>query len=94
MVEVNTEMFMSRQTECMTNLWSKTYNKPFQIMGNFKSLEQNKIYGFVTMVCQNNKQNSGQYPSSCLLFKTQRFGDWILSLSSSGNYSVGPNQQS
>jgi hypothetical protein len=34
--------------------------------------------------------NSWHYPSSCLLFKTQRFGDWILSLSSGSSYSVGP----
>jgi hypothetical protein len=32
------------------------------------------------------------YPSSCLLFKTQRFGEWILSPSSGGTYSVGPNR--
>jgi hypothetical protein len=25
---------------------------------------------------------SGHYPSSCFLFKTKRFGDWILSPSS------------
>jgi hypothetical protein len=28
------------------------------------------------------------------LFKTQRFGDWILSPSSGGTYSVAPNRQS
>jgi hypothetical protein len=27
-------------------------------------------------------------------FKTQRFGDWILSPSSGETYSVGPNRQS
>jgi hypothetical protein len=27
-----------------------------------------------------------------VLFKTQRFGDWILSPSSGGTYSVGPNR--
>jgi hypothetical protein len=32
---------------------------------------------------------SGHYPSSCLYFKTQRFGDWILSPSSGKTYSVG-----
>jgi hypothetical protein len=35
--------------------------------------------------------DSGHYPSSCLLFKTLRFGDWILSPSSVETYSVGPN---
>jgi hypothetical protein len=28
----------------------------------------------------------------CLLFKTQRFGDWVLSSSSGGTYSFGPNK--
>jgi hypothetical protein len=41
-----------------------------------------------------NYHNSGQYPSSCLLFKTQHFEGWILSPSSGGMYSVGPNRQS
>jgi hypothetical protein len=31
---------------------------------------------------------------SCLFFKTQRFGDWILSPSSGKTYSVGLNRQS
>jgi hypothetical protein len=31
---------------------------------------------------------------SCLLPKTQRFGDWILSPSSGKTYSFAPNQQS
>jgi hypothetical protein len=35
--------------------------------------------------------DSGYYPSCCLLFRTQCFGDWILSPSSGGTYSVGPN---
>jgi hypothetical protein len=43
---------------------------------------------------------SGHYPSSCpclttpswLFFKTQRFGDWILSLSSGKMYSVRPSR--
>jgi hypothetical protein len=30
--------------------------------------------------------------SSCLSFKTERFGDWILSPSSRKAYSVGPNR--
>jgi hypothetical protein len=42
---------------------------------------------------------SGHYPSSCLYlktscclhYKTQRFRDWILPLSSGKTYSVGPN---
>jgi hypothetical protein len=36
--------------------------------------------------------NSGPYPSSCRQLKTRRFGDWILSPSSDGTYSVGPNR--
>jgi hypothetical protein len=28
-----------------------------------------------------------------LCFKTKRFGDWILTSSSGGTYSVGPNRQ-
>jgi hypothetical protein len=36
--------------------------------------------------------NSGHHPSSCHLFKIRRFGDWILSPSSSRTYSVGPNR--
>jgi hypothetical protein len=31
------------------------------------------------------------YPSSCLFFKIQRFGDWTLSPSSGKTYSVGPH---
>jgi hypothetical protein len=34
---------------------------------------------------------SGHYPSSCFCLKTLLFGDWILSPSSGGIYSVGPN---
>jgi hypothetical protein len=33
------------------------------------------------------------YPSSCLSFKTRRFGDWILSLFSGGTYSVPPSRK-
>jgi hypothetical protein len=40
-----------------------------------------------------NYHNSGHYPSSCLLFKTRRFGDWILSPFSAGTYSGGPNRK-
>jgi hypothetical protein len=48
------------------------------------------------------KYGSGNYPSSCLylktlsclFFKTQRFGDWILSPSSDKTYSVEPNRYS
>jgi hypothetical protein len=46
------------------------------------------------ILMQHNYHNSGYYPSSCLLFKTQRFGDWILSEPLSGIYSVGPNGKS
>jgi hypothetical protein len=35
-----------------------------------------------------NYHNSGHYPPSCLLFKAQRFGDWILCPSSDGTYSA------
>jgi hypothetical protein len=34
----------------------------------------------------------GYYPPSCLFFKKQRFGDWILSPSSGKTYSDGPNR--
>jgi hypothetical protein len=40
-------------------------------------------------LCYYNYHNSVHYPSSCLLLKTQIFGDRILSLSSGGKYSVG-----
>jgi hypothetical protein len=36
--------------------------------------------------------NSGYYPSSWLLFKTQRFVDWVLCPPSGGTYSVGRNR--
>jgi hypothetical protein len=45
------------------------------------------------MVYSCNYHNSGYYPLSCLLFKTQRFGDWILSSSSEGTYSFGRKQR-
>jgi hypothetical protein len=35
---------------------------------------------------------SGHYPSPRFLFKTLRFGDWFLYLSSGGTYFVGPNR--
>jgi hypothetical protein len=35
----------------------------------------------LTMLYQYNYYNSGHYLSTCLLFKMQRSGDWILSLS-------------
>jgi hypothetical protein len=38
-----------------------------------------------------NSHSSGHYPSSCLLFKTRYFRDWILCTSKGGTYSVGPN---
>jgi hypothetical protein len=41
-----------------------------------------------------NYHNSGHYPLSCLLLKTQRFRDWIPSPFSGGTYSVGSNRQS
>jgi hypothetical protein len=41
-----------------------------------------------------NYQNPEYDPLSCLLFKIRRFGDWILSPSSGGTYSVGPNRWS
>jgi hypothetical protein len=39
-----------------------------------------------------NYHNPGHYPSSCVLFKTRNFGNWILSPSSAETYSVGPNR--
>jgi hypothetical protein len=45
------------------------------------------------MVYSCNYHNSGHYPLSCLLFKTQRFADWILSMSSGGTYSAGLNRR-
>jgi hypothetical protein len=103
-----------------------------------RAQQVNAIYRFVTMVYWYNYHNSGHYPSSCVLFKTQlnsvglrlryepsrlmlsiglwrwcinltitildiifyliifclkqSFWDWILSLSSGGTYSVGPNR--
>jgi hypothetical protein len=41
------------------------------------------------MLTQINCHNSGHYPQSCLLFKIQRLGDWILSSYSGETYSVG-----
>jgi hypothetical protein len=52
-----------------------------------------KIYRFVTMVYRYNCHSSGHSPLSCLLFKTQSFGYWILSPSTGGTYSVGPNPE-
>jgi hypothetical protein len=36
--------------------------------------------------------NSGYYPLFCLLFKTGLFGVWVLSSSTDGKLSVGPNR--
>jgi hypothetical protein len=41
-----------------------------------------------------NYYNSGQYQSSWPLFKTRRFGNWILSPSSGYSCSGGPNRYS
>jgi hypothetical protein len=43
------------------------------------------------MICCYNYHNYGYY--QCLLIKTQRFGDWILSPSSGATYSVGRNPE-
>jgi hypothetical protein len=51
----------------------------------------NAIYRFVITVYYYNIHDPGHYPSPCLLFKTQRFGDWIPSPSSGGTYSVRHN---
>jgi hypothetical protein len=40
-----------------------------------------------------NYHNSGRYPSSCPLFKTQHFEDWLMFLSSGGTYWGGPNRK-
>jgi hypothetical protein len=40
----------------------------------------------LALACSTSTENSGQYPLSCPVFKTQRFEDWILSLSSGGTY--------
>jgi hypothetical protein len=48
----------------------------FQLQGQ----QVNAIYSFVTAVYQYNYHNSGHYAPSCLLFKTRRFRDRILSL--------------
>jgi hypothetical protein len=61
------------------------------ITSPLRDQQVNAIYKFVTMVYYYNYHNSGYYPLSFHLFKTRRFGDWILSLSLSlgGNCSVG-----
>jgi hypothetical protein len=41
------------------------------ITSPLRAQQANVIYRFVTMVYSYNYHNSGQYPSSCLLFKTQ-----------------------
>jgi hypothetical protein len=45
-----------------------------------RAQQVNAIYRFVTMVYLYNYHSSGHYPSSCLLLKTRRFGDWIVSI--------------
>jgi hypothetical protein len=45
---------------------------------------------FVTIVYRYNDHNFGHYPKSFHL--KQRFGNWILSPSSGGTYSLGPNR--
>jgi hypothetical protein len=54
----------------------------------------NSIFGFAAVMIMWLSQ-FWAYPSSYLLFKTQRVGDWILSRwSSGGSYSDGPNRKS
>jgi hypothetical protein len=53
----------------------------YNIVG-YPTIYLNKIFGFWTLSIV------------LFLFKTQRFGDWILSPSSGKTYSVGPNRQS
>jgi hypothetical protein len=48
-----------------------------------------KIWRVVMMVYYYNYHNSRYYPLFHLLFKTRRFGDWILFSSSGGTYSNG-----
>jgi hypothetical protein len=65
------------------------WSLPLQVWKVPNKTGLNKIYRFVTIVCSYNYHYSGHYPSSCLVFKTRRFGDWILSPSSGGTYSNG-----
>jgi hypothetical protein len=39
-----------------------------------------------------NYRNSGQHPTSCLLLKARRFGNWILSAPWGGTYWIGPER--
>jgi hypothetical protein len=48
-------------------------------------------YLYIDLERSCNYHNFGHYPFSCLLFKTRRFGDCILSTSSGGTNSVGPS---
>jgi hypothetical protein len=50
-------------------------------------------YQFIIHISSKHKKFvSPHYPLSCFCLKIQRFGDWILSPSSGGTYSVGPNR--
>jgi hypothetical protein len=51
-----------------------------------RAQQVNAIYRLVTVY---NCHNSEHYPLSCLSYKTQRYGDWIISPSSGGTYSIG-----
>jgi hypothetical protein len=72
---------------------------PDEVIGFYSS------YSYISQTCRPSRSvagiallffllyhNSGHYPSSCLMFKTQRFGDWTLSLG--GTYSGGPHWKS
>jgi hypothetical protein len=61
------------------------------ITSPLRAQQVNVICRFVPMVYYH---SSGHYPSSCLLFKIQRFGDSILTASSDETYLVGPNRYS
>jgi hypothetical protein len=52
-----------------------------------------KIYTSVTMVYYYNYHNSGYIYRPVLYLRTRRFGNWIMSLSSSGTYSDAPNRK-
>jgi hypothetical protein len=62
------------------------------ITSPLRAQQVNATYRFVTMVYWYNYHNSGHYPSSCLLFKTRRFGHCTRPPSSDGAYSVVPSR--
>jgi hypothetical protein len=51
------------------------------ITSPLRAQQLNATYRFVAIVCQYNYHSFGHHSTSCLLFKTRCFGDWILPLS-------------